>query len=132
LCSVCNGNGKTKQPSTLFILRCDKRRSFDSWSTTVHCINMYSRRLFIRESKHQNHPNNGIALKGFFYDHPFLNHAIVIIEAQFAILINVFQDILYMIFKLICFLQYLSPMFCIISYVLDCLFSIVPFCSYNM
>jgi hypothetical protein len=49
-------------------------------SLAVPRTKMYSRILFIQETKHWKHPNNRIALKLFFMFIHFLYHAIVISE----------------------------------------------------
>jgi hypothetical protein len=50
-----------------------------------------SKRSFIQESEYWKHPSNGTVLKGFFYDHPFLNHAIVISEEQSAMVCSMWR-----------------------------------------
>jgi hypothetical protein len=55
-----------------------------SLKVLAEMVDMYGRRLFIWESKHQKNPNDRIVLKGFFMIIHFLNHAI---EKRFAVFI---------------------------------------------
>jgi hypothetical protein len=64
----------------------------------------YSIRYFIQESKHWEHPNNGIFLKGFFYNDKFFklyeieSHYVFILKKRFPMICILFKLIYYCTF----------------------------------